>query len=284
MSANLPAGACDSHCHVIGPHEAYPLAAGAGDIRSDSVATHLKLLDEVGLSRALVVHPSPAYGGAHDVLLAALAHGGERYRGVAVAHADVSDRQLETWRAAGVCALRFVDVKDAQGRPFSGSAGFADLERLAPRMRTLGLHAQVWADCDTIAANAALLNRLGMPVVFDHMGKPDVAAGAKSPAFARLCAMVREGLVHVKLTLCRNSKQFPHYSDLRPFHDALVDANAAQLVWGSDWPHLRMGALAPDVSHLLDIFCDWIDDEAIRRRILVANPQRLFGFTPIDGV
>ena len=34
----------------------------------------------------------------------------------------------------------------------------------------------------------------------------------------------------------------------------------------------------PDVGHLLDLFSAWTPDAAIRRRILVTNPQRLYGF------
>jgi len=33
------------------------------------------------------------------------------------------------------------------------------------------------------------------------------------------------------------------------------------------------------VGHLLDLFTAWTPDAAIRQRILVANPQRLYGFT-----
>ena len=97
--------------------------------------------------------------------------------------------------------------------------------------------------------------------------------------FQRLCGLVRDGRVFVKLALCRNSQQRPFYEELRPFHDALVAANADALIWGSDWPHLRMGAEAPDPQALLDLFRSWVSDVAIERKILVDTPQRLFGFT-----
>lgn len=280
MSAALPAGACDSHCHVIGPHERFPLAQGSGDIRDGSCALHLAMLDALGLDRALIVHPSSVYGGDHAAFLSALAAGGSRYRGVAVARADVSDAQLDAWMQAGVCALRFVAVKTPQGLPFPGSAGFDDLIALAPRLRERGMHAQVWADCRDTLAQEAQLTKLGIPIVLDHMGRMDVAAGASGADFQRLCALVGDGHVFVKLTLCRNSKQRPGYEELRPFHDALVAANPEALVWGSDWPHLRMGEETPDPRALLDVFRTWVADAAIERKILVETPQRLFGFTP----
>jgi 2-pyrone-4,6-dicarboxylate lactonase len=276
-----PPGACDAHCHVIGPHSRFPLVPGAGDIRSDSCAGHLRQLDDLGLSRAVIVHPSSVYGDRREALLDALAQGNARYRGVAVAHADVDDATLESWRVAGVRALRFVTVKDAQGRPFAGSAGFNDFFALAPRMRTLGWHAQFWGDCADIVSRERDLTRSGVPIVLDHMGKIEVGAGADGRDFLRLCSLVREGAIWVKLTLCRNSRHTPDYADLRPFHDALVAANPDRLLWGSDWPHLRMGDAAPDAAHLLRLFSSWIGDEGIEARILADNPQSLFGFPPL---
>jgi 2-pyrone-4,6-dicarboxylate lactonase len=163
--------------------------------------------------------------------------------------------------------------------PFPGSAGFDDLIALAPRLRERGLHAQVWADCRDTLAHEAQLSSIGIPIVLDHMGRVEVAAGAAGADFQRLCALVRDGRLFVKLTLCRNSKQRPFYEELRPFHDALVTANPDALVWGSDWPHLRMGAEAPDPQALLGLFRAWVSDADIERRILVETPQRLFGFT-----
>lgn len=32
------------------------------------------------------------------------------------------------------------------------------------------------------------------------------------------------------------------------------------------------------VSDLLDLLVDWVPDEALRNRILVDNPHKLFGF------
>ena len=280
MTQALTAGSCDSHCHVIGPHDRFPTSVRAGDIRSDSCLIHLNQLDTLGLERALIVHPSSVYGNDHSAMLAALGAHPAQYRGVAVADATIDDGQLDTWAESGVCALRFVAVKTAQGQAFPGSAGFDDLIALAPRLRERGMHAQIWADCrDTIARESTIL-KLGIPVVLDHMGMIDVASGHQNPDFKRLCALLKDEQIFVKLTVCRASKQRPDYEDLRPFHDALINANPDGLVWGSDWPHLRMGDETPDPKVLLALFRSWVSDAGIERKILIETPQNLFGFTP----
>jgi predicted TIM-barrel fold metal-dependent hydrolase len=55
----------------------------------------------------------------------------------------------------------------------------------------------------------------------------------------------------------------------------MLRANPAQLVWGSDWPHLRVEPV-PDAAALLQLFRDWTGDEALARRILADNPARLY--------
>jgi predicted TIM-barrel fold metal-dependent hydrolase len=35
------------------------------------------------------------------------------------------------------------------------------------------------------------------------------------------------------------------------------------------------------ISDLLDLLADWVPDEAVRKRILTDNPQKLFGFPTV---
>jgi predicted TIM-barrel fold metal-dependent hydrolase len=50
------------------------------------------------------------------------------------------------------------------------------------------------------------------------------------------------------------------------------------VVWGSDWPHPRLEKDMPDDGHLLDLFNAWTPDAALRKKILVENPAKLYGF------
>lgn len=52
-------------------------------------------------------------------------------------------------------------------------------------------------------------------------------------------------------------------------------------MWGSDWPHVANWGVMMGVADLLDLLADWVPDETLRNRILVDNPQRLFGFPPV---
>lgn len=114
------------------------------------------------------------------------------------------------------------------------------------------------------------------------MGRTDARAGTGTPGFQSLVRLVGEGGCWVKMSGAhRLSTRAPDYPDAKPFHEALVRANPDQLIWGTDWPHPRMESEEmPDAGHLLDLFHAWTPDEATRRRILVINPARLYGFPP----
>lgn len=275
----LPEGACDAHAHVFGPYDRFPPTTPSSYAPPLApLEVYLRMLDQIGASRGVLVQPAP-YGTDTSALCDALRRGAGRLRGIAVATADVADSDLADLQAAGVRGLRFVEMQDPRGGGrYRGSVGADDLRRLAGRMRELEWHAQIWASCPDCAALASDLGDLDLPLVFDHMACPRTQASIDDPSFQRILAMVAEGRIWVKLSLCRNSKQVPDYPDLRPFHDALVEANPDRLLWGSDFPFVRMGDMAPDVGHLLDLFHAWVDDAALRQRILVENPSALYGF------
>jgi 2-pyrone-4,6-dicarboxylate lactonase len=276
----LPPGACDTHTHVFGPLDRFPLViAGSYEPPRTPFAVHRAMLDRVGFARAILVQPAP-YALDCSALLDACMHAPDRLRGIAVANSEIDEDSLHELKRQGIRGLRFVEVPDPQGGGrYRGSVGFNELKLLAPRMAAAGLHAQIWADCERIVTEAEELLSLGVPIVVDHIGKPDVARGANDPAFARLVALAAEGRIWVKLSVCRASKQFPDYEDIKPLHHALIAAAPRQLLWASDWPHVRMGALTPDVGHLVDLFDGWTgNDGELRRKIFVENPRRLYGF------
>ena len=57
--------------------------------------------------------------------------------------------------------------------------------------------------------------------------------------------------------------------------------SAAKTVWrpmAPDWPHVANWGVMPNVGDLLDLLTDWVPDGTTRRRVLVDNPHRLYGF------
>jgi 2-pyrone-4,6-dicarboxylate lactonase len=162
---------------------------------------------------------------------------------------------------------------------YRGGVPLSAARVLAPVMKELGWHLQLWIDVKDLPQTAPVLASLALPVVIDHMGRSEARAGTATAGFTSLLRLLGAGGCWVKLSGAhRISRQSPDYPDARPFHEALVAENPERLVWGGDWPHPRMEGEMPDVGHLLDLFQEWTPDAATRRRILVTNPARLYGF------
>lgn len=270
-------GACDCHTHVFEAADDFPLAHPPSYAPPYAPAEMHRALQEAnGLSRGVIVQPTP-YGTDPRVMLRALRLAGGRLRGVGVATRNTDAATLEGMKAGGITALRFVENRLPDGSPYLGAVTLDELFEIAPVMRDLGWHAETWAPLATVIASSAKLERTGLPIVLDHMGGFNVDQGVAHAEFQRLLAMVREGLVWVKLVVCRRVPPGSDFEILRPFHDALIDANPDRMLWGTDWPFVRMDN-PPEASTLLDLFHRWTGDAALRHRILVDNPRSRYGF------
>jgi 2-pyrone-4,6-dicarboxylate lactonase len=281
-SVPLPPGACDSHGHIFGPFDRFPLAASRSYTPPEATfEAHRAMMEAVGFSRAVVVQGS-AHGTDNRAILDGVARSDGRLRGIVVIDNSVTDEELANMAASGIVGARFTElVSTRYAGGMKGVSRFSELEKLGPRLREHGLHAQLFSNCPTIVANLDMLLGLDLPLVIDHMGR--IGPGDWGPTdadFQRLLACVREGRMWVKLTALRSSRDFPDYADARPFHEAFVAANPDRLLFGSDWPLLNLGERTPDVGKLVDIFRDWTGPE-LSERILVDNPARLYGFGPI---
>jgi predicted TIM-barrel fold metal-dependent hydrolase len=73
----------------------------------------------------------------------------------------------------------------------------------------------------------------------------------------------------------------PGYADRVAIASALVTAAPERCVWGSNWPFPSSQPKAkPDPVLMLEIVKNWAPDEKLRHRILVENPEALYGFDP----
>jgi predicted TIM-barrel fold metal-dependent hydrolase len=151
---------------------------------------------------------------------------------------------------------------------------------MAKRVAPLGWHLQMNMGGEQIVAMADLLRRLPTPLVFDHLGVPPLPAGIAHPSHAILRGLLDSGRAWVKLSgAYLNSKIGPPYPEATAIAQDFVKAAPERLVWGSDWPHpTSPGPTKPNDALLFDLLAEWAPDEAVRHRILVENPESLYGF------
>ena len=268
----LPPLACDCHAHVFGPFDRFPLPAKPAYLPAlVPFPDYLKMLRTIGVSRAVLVQPSP-YGTDNSAMMAALGSGEFPLRGIALIDDVTSGRELERLHWAGVqgCRIHLSGGND--------EALLASLPGVAARIRPLGWHLQFYLDAARRPDIDELLLSLPVPVVIDHFGLVPAKDGTGSPGFQTLLRLARSGRCWFKLSApYRISSQPPRFPDVTPIVRALLEAAPDRCVWGSDWPHPNSDYI-PNDGDLVDMLPDWIPSAALQRKVLVDNPAALYGF------
>ena len=270
---HVPQGACDAHIHIYDPR--YPfLVTGSPAATHASTADYRQLQRRNGTQRAVIVQPR-VYATDNRATLRAIAElGVDNARGVAVISQDIRDDALAALHAGGIRGIRF-----SLYTPVAAATDFGMVEPLAHRIHALGWHVQLHWHADQIVAHEALISRLPCAVVFDHLGRLPPAQGIAHPAFALIRRWLDRGSTWLKLSgAYLNTEDHAHYADTVATAQAYVRAAPERLVWGSDWPHTTEPEHKPDDAQLLDLLGVWAPETKDQHRILVDNPQALYGF------
>ncbi|MBN8990081.1 MAG: amidohydrolase family protein [Rhizobiales bacterium] len=271
-----PPKSIDSQFHVLGPLEKYPIRAGAAyQMPSATWEAALRVHKALGIERGIIVQTT-TYGADHSVVLDGLAAMGPNYKACANAlvFAEADDSYLARLDAAGVGGARFSFRKEL-GAVLSDK----DFERAIARIRELGWYAKFQPEKDGIAVNLDKIRSLDVPVLIDHMGRPDPKRGKDDPNLRAVLDLLAKGNFWVMLSLGeKTSKAGPPWDDVIPIARAYIEAAPDRCVWASDWPHPVSVVQPPNDADLLELLYRYAPDEAELRKILVTNPAELFRF------
>jgi 2-pyrone-4,6-dicarboxylate lactonase len=281
----LPAGACDTHAHVFGPPDVFPYSESRRYTPPAAPVEHYMNVQKItGLSRVVFCTPT-AHGHDNRVILDAIAKlGQESAKGIANIDASFDDAALDVLHAGGMRGARFHLMDD---RPGSKESINAEIPRLLKRNWILDLH----IDPKDFLHNETYIRALPTVTIIDHMARVRGTDGVESPAFQLLLDLLKDERFWVKICSLNKvsklskaeSKNGLPYMDMVPMAHAVIKAAPDRVLFGTDWPHGNVftpGGV-PNVGDLLDLFALMAPDEAMRRRILVDNPVRLFGFAPV---
>jgi predicted TIM-barrel fold metal-dependent hydrolase len=289
VNFDVPAGACDCHTHIHGDPEKFPFFAGRVYTPEPASPEEMSALHKaLGIERVVIVTPS-VYGTDNSATRFGMMARGATARGVAVVDDKTPDSDLDAMQKDGFRGIR---INLATGGINDPNVGRARLTGGIDRVKARGWHVQVYTNMPLIPAVKDLVAASPVPIVFDHFGGAQAALGVEQPGFPELVELVKSGKAYVKISgAYRASKLAPDYQDAVPFAKALIAANPDRIIWGTDWPHpdtvVPPGKQVTDVvplyqiddGRLLNQLAVWAPDAATRKKILVDNPARLYGFT-----
>ena len=262
-----PAGSADCHIHIYEPRFQPPVTRP-----TNATVTHYRQWQKrMGTSRVVVVQPRN-YATDNSPTLDAIAQlGMANARGVGVIDTTVTDAELKRLDAGGIRGIRFT-TGDAKTAVTSVDM----IEPLAKRIAAFGWHVQLNMPVEDIVTHAGMLRRLPVQMVFDHMGK---VPAVEHPAFDVIRGLLDQRKAWVKISGAYFVTRVgpPTYADATAIAMAYLRSAPERCVWGSNWPH-PWPKDPPDDAEVFDLLTTWAPDEATRRRILVSNPEALYGF------
>ena len=274
---NLPRGTVDTHVHIF--EKEYPLFEGRGYNPPESTLENLRHLHSVlGVDRVVFTQPS-VYGVDNSAILKGMNQLNEnsvsRARGVCAIQMDASEEFLAGLDEQGIRGVR-LNLDNKGGMPLE----LKDISRLEDKIKTFGWHVEYLFPGKDIEDLAPILAASSVPIMIGHFAYQPASSGIQAAGFQILLDLVKDGNTWVKISGANrvSATDLPPYDDVQPMARALVEANADNIVWGTDWPHPNKYEVNPNDGDLVDAFGEWITDARLIEKIMVTNPETFYSF------
>ncbi|MEP3224754.1 MAG: amidohydrolase family protein [Parasphingorhabdus sp.] len=268
----LPDGAVDAHCHVFGPMAEFPFSPKAKYLPEDAGPDMLfALRDHLGFSRNVIVQAS-CHGTDNSATLDAIKKSNGKARGVAVVDPAIEEGELAELHAGGIRAVRFNFLKRLVDN--APKDKFLEVAARLPK----GWHVVIYFEADIFEEMPGFIDAIPVPVVVDHMGRPDVSQGPDGKdmrAFRSLLESRSDIWFKATCSDRLDAGGYPWMDFVRSVAPLVADY-PDRCLWGTDWPHPNMQDNIPDDGHLVDIIPQIAPSSALQEKLLVENPQRLY--------
>lgn len=273
----LPIGACDTHFHMIGPYDNFPLVEPRFYSPPEAGPEQtVAYLNELGVSRAVVVQATVLGNDPEPLLFAidSLNEANIETRGVVSLPPGQSSDYLQSLWQTGVRGQRVTGLGKGAMKP-------QEIRSHAEMLGGLGWHLDFLSiSYDEWKSLLPTLRNLSIPLVIDHLASRvyDPLGDLDQPGFVALLNLFEEGNTWIKASSAFRFEDAP-YPKMSRFVRALLDKRPDRILWASDWPHVALwDRPMVKTADLADWLWDMGIDDATRQAILVDNPAELYGF------
>jgi len=268
-----PPGAIDAHCHVFGPMAQFPFSPKAKYLPEDAGPEKLfALRDHLGFARNVIVQAS-CHGTNNAATLHAIAQSQGKARGVAVVDPAISEADLAALHDGGMRGIRFNFLKRLVDD--APKDKFLDVARRLPA----SWHVVIYFEADILTELRPFIDAIPVPVVIDHMGRPDVTQGPDGADMRAFRALLDSRPDIWFKPTCPDRLDLAGGDPWDNFATAvapLVADYPDRCIWGTDWPHPNMETRIPDDGHIVDMIPRIAPTAQAQHKLLVANPMRLY--------
>ena len=272
-----PPGAVDAHCHVFGPMAQFPFSPKAKYLPEDAGPDMLfALRDHLGFEKNVIVQAS-CHGTDNAATLDAIAKSNGKARGVAVVDPAIGDDELVKLHEGGIRGIRFNFLKRLVDN--APKDKFLEVASRLPK----GWHVVIYFEADILEEMKPFMAAIPVPIVIDHMGRPDVTQGPDGPDMRAFRALLdsRKDIWFKptcpdRLDAIKEGGKGDPWDNFAAAVAPLVADYPDRCIWGTDWPHPNMQDEVPDDGHIVDMIPRIAPTEELQRKLLVENPNRLY--------
>jgi predicted TIM-barrel fold metal-dependent hydrolase len=207
---------------------------------------------------------------------------GNDARGVAVIDDKTTNAELDRLGSLGFKGIRLNLSTSGIHDPKVATEHFL---AAAARVKSRNWHVQLNTTLPVIAAMKDTFAASPVTLVFDHYGNAKEELGPGQPGFSELVNLVKSGKAYVKISVTAGPRE--NYGYFTPLAQMLISANPDRILWGTNWPHPNSvngstSKVTPlwqvDDGLVFNLLPTWAPDGALRKKILVDNPARLYEF------
>ncbi|MEO7940316.1 MAG: amidohydrolase family protein [Burkholderiaceae bacterium] len=254
----------DSHVHIFrkemplvpDPRHAPTYEFTAQDLEATLLAH--------GVRQCVIAAASP-WGDCNDYVIASL-RSRPHWRGTVILDPSTDRYTLERMAADGIVGVRlaFISMKDLP------DLDSWDYRKFLYRLADMNWHVHLHLDGPRIAQVLPQLERSGVTVVIDHIGRPDVATGVEGEGFKAVARSVEKGRTWVKLSgAYRLGPQATDHA-----RTLVRQVGIERMVWASDCPFVGHETIR--YQSTIDWLAEVIPDARMRQQIGADNALKLY--------
>jgi 2-pyrone-4,6-dicarboxylate lactonase len=234
------------------------------------------LRDHLGFARNVIVQAS-CHGTDNAATLDAIAKSNGKARGVSVVDPAITEAELAALHDGGMRGIRFNFLKRLVDD--APKAKFLDVARRLPA----GWHVVIYFEADILEELRPFMDAIPVPLVIDHMGRPDVSQGPDGSDMKAFRALLDsrddiwfKATCPDRLDNAIEGGRGDPWDDFARSVAPLVADYSSRALWGTDWPHPTMQHAIPDDGHLVDMIPRIAPCAELQLKLLVENPMRLY--------
>ena len=234
------------------------------------------LRDHLGFSRNVIVQAS-CHGTDNSATLDAIAQSDGKARGVAVVDPAISNADLHALHDGNIRGIRFNFLKRLVDE--APKDKFLEVAGRLPK----SWHVVIYFEADILEEMRPFISAIPVPLVIDHLGRPDVSQGPDGPDMRAFRSLLdsRDDIWFKptcpdRLDAIKEGGQGDPWDAFAAAVAPLVADYPDRCIWGTDWPHPNMQNEIPDDGHLVDMIPRIAPTQELQRKLLVDNPMRLY--------